>query len=224
MAIETATYISELVATNPNGASSNVDEVDDHLQLIKSVLQSQFPNLGAAAATATAAELNLLAGASLTAAELNLLAGKSLSSSDNVLDNFPAGTSMIFYQANAPTGWTNVAGANDHALRVAPGGSGGSELGSVAFSTLFARTATDSHLLLSSESGLPSHTHRQKVNPTNNTGQGIETAGKTDSGAPAESQSSQFTDAAPTANAASGHTHDLDMRVKYFTVVFGAKD
>ena len=61
MALETATYISQLTATNPT-ASDPVSQGDDHLRLIKSVLQSQFTTLGAAAVTTTAAELNLLDG------------------------------------------------------------------------------------------------------------------------------------------------------------------
>jgi len=61
MGLETATYISQLTATNPT-ASDPVSQGDDHLRLIKSVLQGQFTTLGAAAVTTTAAELNLLDG------------------------------------------------------------------------------------------------------------------------------------------------------------------
>ena len=68
MGLETATYISQLVASNPT-ASDPVSQGDDHLQLIKSVLQSQFTTLGAAAVTTTAAELNLLDGKTTLATE-----------------------------------------------------------------------------------------------------------------------------------------------------------
>ena len=61
MGLETATYISQLVDTNPT-TSDPVSQGDDHLRLIKSVLQDQFTTLGAAAVTTTAAELNLLDG------------------------------------------------------------------------------------------------------------------------------------------------------------------
>jgi hypothetical protein len=61
MGLESATYISQLTATNPT-ASDPVSQGDDHLRLLKSVLQSQFTTLGAAAVTTTAAELNLLDG------------------------------------------------------------------------------------------------------------------------------------------------------------------
>ena len=61
MGIEAATYISQLVPTNPT-SSDPVSQGDDHLQLIKDVLQKQFTTLGAAAVTTTAGELNLLDG------------------------------------------------------------------------------------------------------------------------------------------------------------------
>lgn len=62
MALESASFISQLVATNPVGATDPKAQGDDHLRLIKGVLQSQFPNLGAAAVNPTAAELNRSVG------------------------------------------------------------------------------------------------------------------------------------------------------------------
>lgn len=58
MGLETATYISQLVPTNPVGATDAAATLDEHIQLLKTVLQAQFPNLGAAAVTGTAALLN----------------------------------------------------------------------------------------------------------------------------------------------------------------------
>ena len=57
MGIESSTYISQLSATNPLGTDP-VSEGDQHLRLIKSVLQSQFTGLGANAVTVDAATLN----------------------------------------------------------------------------------------------------------------------------------------------------------------------
>ena len=48
----------------------------------------------------------------------------------------PSGTSMLFYQAAAPTGWTQNTSANDYALRVVSG-SGGGGSGSIGMSTMF---------------------------------------------------------------------------------------
>ena len=43
MALESATYISGLVSTNPSGSDS-ISQGDDHLRLIKSVLKNTLPN------------------------------------------------------------------------------------------------------------------------------------------------------------------------------------
>jgi len=62
MAKETATYISQLVATNPV-ASDSVSVGDDHLRMLKTVLKTQFSGLsGTTAISASEAELNLLDG------------------------------------------------------------------------------------------------------------------------------------------------------------------
>lgn len=44
MALESATYINGLVATNPLG-SDPLSDADGHLRLIKSVLKTTFPNI-----------------------------------------------------------------------------------------------------------------------------------------------------------------------------------
>jgi hypothetical protein len=72
MPVETATYISQLSATNPLGTDA-ISEGDNQIRLVKSVLQAQFTSLGAAAVTATAAEVNLIDGYTGTTAELNTL-------------------------------------------------------------------------------------------------------------------------------------------------------
>lgn len=62
MGLETATYISGLVATNPVGATDPKSQGDDHLRLIKSTLLATFAAI-AGAVTASHTELNLLTGA-----------------------------------------------------------------------------------------------------------------------------------------------------------------
>lgn len=59
MALESATFINQLVATNPTGADPK-GAGDDHIRLLKSVLKAQFPNL-TGAVTVTQAQLNQLA-------------------------------------------------------------------------------------------------------------------------------------------------------------------
>lgn len=56
---------------------------------------------------------------------------------------FPAGsvTKMLFYQAAAPTGWTQITTVNDATLRIVSGGTGGSAVqGLYGFSTLYGPT------------------------------------------------------------------------------------
>ena len=73
MAKETATYIGQLVATNPV-ASDSVSVGDDHLRMLKTVLKTQFSGLtGTTAVTASEAEMNLIDGVTATTAELNYL-------------------------------------------------------------------------------------------------------------------------------------------------------
>tara|TARA_R110002110_G_scaffold242404_1_gene458817 strand:+ start:1926 stop:2792 length:867 start_codon:yes stop_codon:yes gene_type:complete len=72
MGVETATFISQLSATNPL-ATDPISEGDDQIRLVKEVLQAQFTSLGAVAVTGTAAELNKIDGYTGTTAELNYL-------------------------------------------------------------------------------------------------------------------------------------------------------
>ena len=87
MAKETATYISQLVATNPV-ASDSVSVGDDHLRMLKTVLKTQFSGLtGTTAIAASEAELNILDGVTSTAAELNILDGVTSTAAElNILD------------------------------------------------------------------------------------------------------------------------------------------
>ena len=48
MTVESASYISQLAATNPASGDPK-SEGDDHVRLIKTVLKTQFPNFGTAA-------------------------------------------------------------------------------------------------------------------------------------------------------------------------------
>jgi len=61
MPLETASFINELVPTNP-AASDGLSQGDDHIRMIKAVLQSHFPNFAGVAVTATEAEINALVG------------------------------------------------------------------------------------------------------------------------------------------------------------------
>jgi hypothetical protein len=63
---------------------------------------------------------------------------------------FPSGTAMLFYQASAPVGWTQITTQNDKALRVVSGTGGGSG-GATPFSTIHSQTVTGNHTLVQAE-------------------------------------------------------------------------
>ena len=76
----------------------------------------------------------------------------------------PAGTTMLFAQTAAPTGWTKSTTHNNKALRVVSGAAGSG--GSVAFTTAFSAAralsgSTDGHALTIAE--MPPHTHTQEI-------------------------------------------------------------
>lgn len=70
MALETGTYISDLVSTNPVGATDPKSQGDDHIRLIKATLLATFPSI-TGAVTATHSELNILDGVTLSATQIN---------------------------------------------------------------------------------------------------------------------------------------------------------
>lgn len=138
MALETGTYISDLVVTNPVGATDTKGQGDDHLRLIKAALKNTFPNI-TGAVTKTHTQLN-----------------------DPQVITLPIGTKMLFVQTAAPTGWTKDVVHNDKALRIVSGVA--STGGTVAFTTAFASKAvTGSNTAVAiTEAQMPSHTHTQQ--------------------------------------------------------------
>jgi hypothetical protein len=69
----------------------------------------------------------------------------------------PSGSVLLFYQAAAPTGWTQVTTVNDRALRVVSG-SGGVTGGTTAYSTYFNGSFSVGSTTIT-EAQMPSHTH-----------------------------------------------------------------
>jgi hypothetical protein len=106
MALETATYIDGLVATNPV-ATDGLAQADDHMRLIKSTIKATFPSL-TGAVTATEAELNVLDGITATTAELNILDGVTATAAElNILD----GATITAANLNSLSGITDLASA-----------------------------------------------------------------------------------------------------------------
>lgn len=78
MALETGTFINDLVSANPT-SSDSAAQGDDHIRLIKTVLKNTFPNL-TGAVTGTQADLNNI----LTSAAKTLKGNKEDTSGDTV--------------------------------------------------------------------------------------------------------------------------------------------
>ena len=77
----------------------------------------------------------------------------------------PATTVMLFFQAAAPVGWTQIAANNDSAIRVVSGTGGGTG-GTVAFETAFASQAvagTNAGTAITIAQ-MPAHTHANGAN------------------------------------------------------------
>lgn len=103
MGLETGTYISDLVNTNPT-SSDPKSQGDDHLRLIKATILTTFPNINGAM-TSTEEELNILDGATLSTAELNILDGVTASTAElNILD----GATLTVTELNYVDGVTSA--------------------------------------------------------------------------------------------------------------------
>ena len=130
----------------------------------------------------------------------------------------PSGTAMLFAQAAQPVGWTKSTTHDDKVLRVVSNSGGGSG-GSVAFSTLFGRTAVDGSSL--SIAQLAAHTH----NMTGDNERGDSSSSSYTGGH--NSNNGYFPGSVKTTSSAgsgSTHTHGIDLRVQYVDVIICTKN
>jgi hypothetical protein len=137
----------------------------------------------------------------------------------------PTGSVMLFFQAAAPTGWTQVTTQNNKALRIVSGTGGGTG-GSVAFSTAFASqsvsgTVGTSGATTLSESQMPSHSHTfTKV------------GGMGGTSSISESQGFASTFTTNTTGGNGSHTHSggsftgtaINLAVQYIDIIMCSKD
>jgi hypothetical protein len=136
--------------------------------------------------------------------------------------DFPSGTVMLFFQASAPTGFTQVTTQNNKALRVVSG-SGGSTGGSVDFTTAFSdksgslsgATVGGTTLTVAQ---LASHTHSNAATPRGSV-QGDSGSAAAPGGATGAAGSNQ------------SHTHsitggsvDFDLEVEFIDVIIASRD
>jgi hypothetical protein len=109
-------------------------------------------------------------GTSTSAGAGNLLVNGTVTASSfvGVTPSVPSGSVMLFYQAAAPTGWTQVTTLNDYDLRLVSG-AGGSTGGTTAYSTVFTNQTPTISVSVSgsvgsttlSTSQMPSHSHQE---------------------------------------------------------------
>lgn len=119
MALETATYISGLVAANPLSTDPK-SQGDDHLRLIKSVLLNTLPNI-TGAVTATHTELNYVAGVtSGIQTQLNTITAQLAAGTSASLNSITAATgSSTIDNGSNQVNWNWTLGATSgHGLSI----------------------------------------------------------------------------------------------------------
>jgi hypothetical protein len=95
MALETATYIPQLVPSNPP-TTDPIAQADGQIRLLKQVLQNQFPNVGTVAVTATGAALNNAAAAFSTGTVAAIPANGTVASAElDLLGLMNAGGTIV---------------------------------------------------------------------------------------------------------------------------------
>lgn len=132
-----------------------------------------------------------------------------------IVGGVPSGTKMIFMQAAAPTGWTLDTTHNDKSIRIVNGAGGGSG-GSVAFSTVFGRSATDGTSLSGSQNG--SHTHAMTGDFVTSSG------GSTGTGGHVSTDVTTTLRNTVASGSGSAHSHGLDLRIQYVDSIICTKN
>jgi len=120
MGLETASYIDQLVAANPLGTDSK-SQGDNHIRLLKSVLQTQFPSLGNAVVNTSAAQLNVLTEITASATEINKLDGVTSTTAQlNLVNTVPVARTSL-YDAVYPIGCIYQSTVNTNPTVLFPG-------------------------------------------------------------------------------------------------------
>jgi hypothetical protein len=132
----------------------------------------------------------------------------------------PAGTVMLFWQANAPTGWTKITSQNDKAFRVVSGTGGGTG-GSVAFETAFqahSPSGTTNAIALT-VAQMPAHHHTGAVNSPV---AGLQGGAQGYVGSTGTVNSAQMGGGGTHSHAFTGNSINLD--VSYINIILCSKD
>jgi hypothetical protein len=92
--------------------------------------------LGDVTISASAGVTKLIAGTNISLNPTSGIGDVTISASGSGGDGFPSGTSLLFAQSSAPTGWVINTSNNDYAVRIVTSG-GGSTGGNNSFSSAF---------------------------------------------------------------------------------------
>lgn len=128
-------------------------------------------------------------------------------------DPIPVGTVSLFYQAAAPTGWTLLP-LSDYGIKI-DSSSAGVLSGTIAYSTVFSRTATDSYTLTVAD--IPSHSH--PVSGGTVAGFGTTTATVSGNTVPLGAS----TIVVGSTGGGGGHSHPIDLRLRAANVLLATK-
>jgi hypothetical protein len=99
----------------------------------------------------------VLVQGSRTLLTADLTVGVRVADTDRGSTAIPSGTKMLFFQAAAPTGWTQVTSYNDYTLRIVSGTGGGFYSAGQAFSTAVCAGTVAGHAVTTAE--MPVHNH-----------------------------------------------------------------
>jgi hypothetical protein len=150
----------------------------------------------------------------------------------------PAGTVILFYQAAAPTGWTQVTTQNDKALRVVSG-TGGTTGGTTAFSSVFTNQTVSTTISTSisgttgattlSTSQIPSHDHTVNATPGGTFNYAGEQGGAGGTSASTLTTSStggggSHTHSFSGSGSGSGTSSAVTLNVQYINIIICSKD
>lgn len=119
MAIESATFISQLDEANPKG-TDQASTLDNHDRLMKTVMKNTLPNLSSEM-SASSGELNVMVGVDtdLSAGEINLLKGltATIGEMSVELNNLKGMTAVSAGNINALQGLTSTVGTELNLLK-----------------------------------------------------------------------------------------------------------
>ena len=128
MALASATYISQLVDTNPAG-SDVISQGDDHLRLIKKVVQDSLPDVDQVATT-------IITKATAPTTQIKGTIWYDTSANTLKINTASTSSTPVWVEINTGAPWAaGVFGGSDYGYRSFSATKGGSDQGSIASGT-----------------------------------------------------------------------------------------